>query len=99
MDSDWMGYKYIISLSKGINSKQVMILCPPYGHAIFWKRQISNRETIFESFTAADPSRAGFRKVSLTNLMFPASVLLHATKKQKSTGQMRAIVSTLVNHL
>jgi hypothetical protein len=40
MDTDWMAYKYIMSLSKGmaLTPKQVMILCPPNGHAIFWQR-------------------------------------------------------------
>jgi hypothetical protein len=39
MDNDWMAYKYVMSLSKGmaLTPKQVMILCPPYGHEIFWK--------------------------------------------------------------
>jgi len=31
--------------------------------------------------------------------MFPASAAFQATKTQKSTGQMRAIVSSLVNQL
>jgi hypothetical protein len=44
MDTDWMAYKRIMSLSKGmaLTPKQVMILYPPNGHppnghAIFWQ--------------------------------------------------------------
>jgi hypothetical protein len=39
-EADWMAYKYVISLSRGValTAKQVMILCPASaGHEIFWK--------------------------------------------------------------